>query len=64
MGITGHNITRSVLMLCSAAHIITVKSEIKDAPNYKPPPITSRTKLPNIYNISRPRIQAALKIAK
>ena len=35
---------------------ITVKSEIKDAPNYKPPPITSRTKLPNLYNIRRPRL--------
>ena len=31
----------------------TVKSEIKAAPNYKPLPIIGRTKLPNLYNISR-----------
>ena len=31
----------------------TVKSEIKAAPNYKPLPIIDRTKLPNLYNISR-----------
>ena len=37
----------------------TVKSEIKDAPNYKPPPIIGRTKLPNLYNISRPLLEAA-----
>ena len=37
----------------------TVKSEIKAAPDYKPLSIIGRTKLPNLYNISRSLLQAA-----
>ena len=37
----------------------TVKSEIKAALDYKPLPIIGRTKLPNLYNISRSLLSAA-----
>ena len=37
----------------------TVNSQIKAAPDYKPLPIIGRTKLPNLYNISRSLLQAA-----
>ena len=41
------------LVLTTSKNLHTVKSEIKAALVYKPLPIIGRTKLPNLYNISR-----------